>query len=53
MAIDGNKFKAVTSSDRNLTPAKIEKRKRQVRRAQCCMAELGKLCKTGPRTCMH
>ena len=30
VAIDGSKFKAVNSRDRNFTPAKIEKRKQQI-----------------------
>jgi len=30
VAIDGSKFKAVNSRDRNFTPAKIEKRKKQI-----------------------
>ena len=30
MAIDGSKFKAVNSRDRNFTPAKIEARKKQI-----------------------
>jgi hypothetical protein len=30
VAIDGSKFKAVNSRDRNFTPAKIDKRKEQI-----------------------
>ena len=30
VAIDGSKFKAVNSRDRNFTPAKVEARKKQI-----------------------
>jgi len=30
VAIDGSKFKAVNSRDRNVTPAKIDKRQQQI-----------------------